>query len=72
MANQAAAQDLANANNANNIAMTPAEQAAVKANVARLLCICLSQWPVHDWPPATRCTGWHEWLKRRWCGKQGG
>jgi len=36
---QAAAQDLANANNANNTSLTPAEQAAVKANAARLQCI---------------------------------
>jgi len=36
---QAAAQDLANAANANNTTMTPAEQYAVKANAARLQCI---------------------------------
>ena len=36
---QAAAQDLANAANANNTTLTPAEQAAVKANSARAQCI---------------------------------
>jgi len=36
---QAAAQDLANAANANNTTLTPAEQYAVKANSARLSCI---------------------------------